>query len=318
MARNKIFSKIFGLIMVTSLVAGMVFLLVTFQDSVRSAEKAIIQENKLLAETTANMIVAGYLNSQWPFQTLKLISDSENIVFLWVVKPSGEIYFADDPALFGKVIRDDSFLSVDQPEVKDMLSEDGEKMKLFIHPLEMEPGEKPWMLYLGASLKPREAAVRRIITIDIIAVVSNAFLIGLISFYFSRRITRPLQRLGEGAEIIGRGDLKHRINIKTGDEIEELARSFNKMADDLKKSRADLEESKDVLEIKVKARTRELQELNKNLEEKVCERTKELQDRLDELERSHRLMINRELKMIELKKELKEKEKESSNSKTKI
>jgi len=58
------------------------------------------------------------------------------------------------------------------------------------------------------------------------------------------------------------------------------------------------------LEIRVAARTKELQELNKSLEEKVQERTRELQERLNELERFHRLTVGRELKMIELKKEL--------------
>ncbi|MDD4990348.1 MAG: PAS domain-containing protein [Candidatus Pacebacteria bacterium] len=48
----------------------------------------------------------------------------------------------------------------------------------------------------------------------------------------------------------------------------------------------------------------EFKTLQEGLEEKVRERTKELQERLSELERFHRLTVGRELKMIELKKEL--------------
>jgi len=40
------------------------------------------------------------------------------------------------------------------------------------------------------------------------------------------------------------------------------------------------------------------------LEEQVKERTKELQEKVEELERFHRLAVGRELKMIELKKEI--------------
>jgi signal transduction histidine kinase len=70
----------------------------------------------------------------------------------------------------------------------------------------------------------------------------------------SRKITRPIQELREGAEIIGAGNLKHRANIKTGDEIEELADAFNKMTEALQNSYATLEQ-------KVEQRTREMSAL---------------------------------------------------------
>jgi HAMP domain-containing protein len=57
--------------------------------------------------------------------------------------------------------------------------------------------------------------------------------IGL-SYWMARTITRPVLALTKGARIIGAGNLDHTVNIKTGDEIEDLAVSFNKMAFDLK------------------------------------------------------------------------------------
>ena len=132
--------------------------------------------------------------------------------------------------------------------------------------------------------------------------------IGFVSYYFSKKITKPLKTLANDLEIIGKGNLGHIIKIKTGDEVEDLADSFNQMSSDLKKSRTALEESKNVLEVKVVARTKELQELADKLEEKVEERTKELQKRLDELEKFYRLTVGRELKMVELKKELRKKQ----------
>jgi len=49
----------------------------------------------------------------------------------------------------------------------------------------------------------------------------------------------------------------------------------------------------------------EIKNLQENLEKKVEERTKELQKRVEELERFNKLTIGRELKMVELKKEIK-------------
>ena len=51
----------------------------------------------------------------------------------------------------------------------------------------------------------------------------------------SKQITNPLVALKRGSEAIGGGDLDHRVEVKTGDELEDLANSFNKMASNLKR-----------------------------------------------------------------------------------
>lgn len=66
-----------------------------------------------------------------------------------------------------------------------------------------------------------------------LALIGVLFLLG---FYTARRIVKPIGLLTEGAELIGLGRLDHRINIKTNDEIEQLAESFNQMSDNLEKS----------------------------------------------------------------------------------
>ena len=73
------------------------------------------------------------------------------------------------------------------------------------------------------------------------------------SLFLARRVIRPVQILRAGVERIGAGDLSHRLELKTGDEIEVLADEFNKMT-------AQLQESYTNLEQKVEDRTRELTE----------------------------------------------------------
>ena len=49
-------------------------------------------------------------------------------------------------------------------------------------------------------------------------------------------------QLTDGAEIIAAGDLDHRVNLKTEDETQELAVTFNQMADKLQKQIEELKE----------------------------------------------------------------------------
>ena len=70
----------------------------------------------------------------------------------------------------------------------------------------------------------------------------------------ARRMAARIRLLQAGAERLGAGDLAQRLDIRTGDEIEALAGSFNRMA-------GSLQESYETLEAKVEARTKDLNEL---------------------------------------------------------
>ncbi|MEO7742606.1 MAG: ATP-binding protein [Usitatibacter sp.] len=73
------------------------------------------------------------------------------------------------------------------------------------------------------------------------------------SVFLARRMVEPVRALQRGADQIGKGDLTSRIEVKTGDELEDLAGRFNTMTDQLRESYADLER-------KVEVRTAELRE----------------------------------------------------------
>jgi len=72
------------------------------------------------------------------------------------------------------------------------------------------------------------------------ALFSAAALVG--AYFFARRVSGPIHRLHRGSERIGAGELDHRLEIKTGDEIEQLADGFNRMAGKLSESYASLEQ----------------------------------------------------------------------------
>lgn len=62
----------------------------------------------------------------------------------------------------------------------------------------------------------------------------------LLAAWLSRIITRPVESLKEGTLALGHGDLDFRLDIRTGDEFEDLAGAFNHMAADLRQKIEDL------------------------------------------------------------------------------
>ena len=71
-------------------------------------------------------------------------------------------------------------------------------------------------------------------------------------------IIKPITLLAEGMERVSRGDLDHRIEINTKDEMGMLARTFNEMTRELKIARERLENWAKELEEEVKKKTEEI------------------------------------------------------------
>ena len=64
----------------------------------------------------------------------------------------------------------------------------------------------------------------------------------LAGIWLARRMVVPIRALAEGAARIGGGDLDHRIEVRSSDEVGTLADSFNEMGARLKESYATLEQ----------------------------------------------------------------------------
>lgn len=87
-----------------------------------------------------------------------------------------------------------------------------------------------------------------------------------------RPVVQSLKKLQEGSTIIGSGDLSYRLNLRTNDEIEQLATAFNQMGDNLASSLMVIKQANADLEQRVEERTAQLQEAKEAAE--AANRTK--------------------------------------------
>jgi len=66
--------------------------------------------------------------------------------------------------------------------------------------------------------------------------IITALIAALAGLLFAKRITAPLKKLAVAANKISHGDLAHRVDIRSEDEIGQLAKSFNSMAKNIERS----------------------------------------------------------------------------------
>ena len=101
------------------------------------------------------------------------------------------------------------------------------------------------------------------ITTTTLALVSGLvgyfLLAGLALFIFiNRSVIKPIVLFTKTVRQMDSKNLSKRVNIKSDDELGTLAKSFNQMAENLRKSHTALEKAHDGLEVKVEQRTKQL------------------------------------------------------------
>ena len=110
-----------------------------------------------------------------------------------------------------------------------------------------------WLVMVDQPLSEALAPVRGTFNRSLLVLLGGLGLAVAGGMWLARRMAVPINALAAGAERMGAGDLDHRIDVKTGDEVERLGLAFNAMGSRLKDSYAHLER-------KVEERTAELQE----------------------------------------------------------
>jgi len=258
---------------------------VTLTREVSAEENHIIEENMIISRFISKELEVGYLESRWPFESLKQLSEREDFLFWWVVKDKGDIHLADDSSFIGTSAYE-YFPEVSNVKEEYLSLDYKQEYGLFVMPIKM--GRERWSFWLGFSLEKiseiTRAVLFSVLWFSALAVAALGFLLYLIIGYF----TRPIHKLVDGTKAVAGGNLDYRLKVKSGDELGQLSDSFNYMTKDLKKSR------------------KELEKYSKGLEKEVKKRTKELESKNLELEKFNKIAVGREIRMVELKKRIKE------------
>ncbi|MEK7664595.1 MAG: HAMP domain-containing protein [Patescibacteria group bacterium] len=137
-----------------------------------------------------------------------------------------------------------------------------------------------------------------------IVVFLLAVFIFLFGFAIGQEFSSPVKKLLKRATELSKGDLATRVYLETKDEFGELARIFNKIAEELEESHSKEEKTEKSVDIKVRAKTQDLEEIIDSLDQKVKNRTIELEKIMNESEKLREEVKNKEKEAIDFKTEL--------------
>ena len=135
-------------------------------------------------------------------------------------------------------------------------------------------GVAGWSVFVEQPAVEAFAPVKASIVRTVILFVAGIVLALATSFMLARRLSQPILALQNGAARLGAGDLRTRIDVRTGDEVEALAREFNLMA-------GELQELYTGLERKVAEKTAELEAANRHKSEFLANMSHELRTPLN-------------------------------------
>ena len=126
------------------------------------------------------------------------------------------------------------------PSTYQTVLRDGPQLDLAMVPLRAERGAPVNTFRVLIAAEPPGSAVRPIVRLvrPLGWAALVAFLVAApVALLLARSITRPLIGLTRATRAVARGDYSQRVPVRDGDEVGELGRSFNQMAQEIERAR---------------------------------------------------------------------------------
>ena len=144
--------------------------------------------------------------------------DDKHPLFFSIAEPDGKIVVAGTDRKLGEILSAEELSHCSPIQVEDKTV----GLLLLATSPDRNPLEDEFLRRLNGS-----------IFLSAVSTIIVALLLGVI---ISRSITRPIRELTKATHAMADGNLNQKVNVRSRDEIGELAESFNKMSSDLSRS----------------------------------------------------------------------------------
>lgn len=209
-----------------------------------SRKRGISIAKNLAAVSVNSLLTYNYIVLK---QNAEKASREDDIAYIIILDKEGKIAaFSGADEKEGMTLTDDiSKRAASAPDVlvqRTLLQEKGIQVLDVAVPVFVEgSGEKWGLVRVGLSLESMFEEIAHTRAVLAVLALAAMFIGWIGSFFLSRRITRPLEGLVGATIAAAKGNLNQKIDVSTGDEIEELAHNFNHMIREVVAHRSELE-----------------------------------------------------------------------------
>ena len=213
----------------------------TIQEEAKKRGMAIAQN--LAAVSINALLTYNYVSLE---QNAEKVAVEEDIVYVIVHDKENKVAaYSQHDEKQGTVLTDEvsqRAVNTKEPLAQSTLSEAKIRYLDISIPVYIKESPEKWgTVRVGLSLERMHGQILRT-RLNLLLLGIFAIGLGILgSIFFARRITRPISGLVKTTILAAQGDLDQRIDIRTGDEIEELGKNFNHMIQQIRLHRNALE-----------------------------------------------------------------------------
>ncbi len=226
-----------------------IFVLINFPYAKRNLEEGMISEAKTLATSIDQITATAIISEDYGAvveHCLRVVKDSPSLLYVVITRNDGFSLISTDDEWRQATLGEFWKPSDHRRETKQFLQSDLVAQEVFHYSYPFQYSGIDWgWIHIGLSLKKFRMDLRdlyyRTFWLAIICI-----LIALVpSWIFARKLSRPIRHLDSATQRVAQGDLAIRASVTTGDELERLAQSFNRMTEAMEKSRDELLSSRE-------------------------------------------------------------------------
>jgi two-component system, sensor histidine kinase len=247
--RNKIISRTAILSWILVIGTLGIFVLINIPYQKKAIEESMISEARSIAASIDQVTATAIVSEDYGVvveHCLRVVKESPSILYVVITRKDG--FSLTNTKKEWKQTQLGSFWNPtdNRSTSNQFLQTDLIPETAFHHSYPFQYSGIDWgWIHIGLSLKKYNADVHNLYLRTLWLAVFCILLAMIPSLIFARRLSRPIHHLDSVTQRVAAGDLAVRAEVTTGDELERLAQSFNRMTEAMQKSQNELLSSRE-------------------------------------------------------------------------